>query len=205
MLRRKLRSSLVTGIAIVTPVIISVLIIKILYDWSMILVTPLIQTSGISTFTGGIELLSQAVAVTVALLTTLLIGAVSKTRPGKIFLGETSKIAGFIPLFGNIYFTVKQVTNSLSSSNSRFKRAVIVEYPKEGFRSIGFITGKANPELQKEFDEELYNIYIPHSPNPTVGEFKLVNEDEITETDMSVKKALKLAMTMGLDTKKEQP
>jgi uncharacterized membrane protein len=198
MTKRKIQDSFVSGLMILAPLIVTVLVLKLLFDWSLILINPIVRGAQLTNYTGQVEILAQVAAGALVMIGILVVGIISRSSRGKAFLADLGRIPSFIPVFRTIYFTVKEISTSFSDRDSRFKRAVKLEYPREGFHSIGFVTGEAPSEIQEKAGDKLYNVYIPHSPNPTVGELKMLPETEIDDLDMSVKKALKLVMTSGI-------
>lgn len=195
-MKKKLKNSFISGLVIVAPFLVTVLVLKILFDWSLILINPIVTNTGLGKLTGNMELVAQLIAGLIVVIGISLIGAMSRTSKGRDLIGDVGRIPEMIPVFRTVYSTVRQVSRSISSGNSKFKRAVKLEYPKDGFKSIGFVTGEVPEEICG--DEKHFYVYIPHSPNPTVGELKMVPENEFTEIDMSVRKALKTVMTSGI-------
>lgn len=108
------------------------------------------------------------------------------------------KFINFIPLFGKIYLSVRRVASSLTGTESRFKKLVMVEYPRKNLYNIGLMTSKAPAPIHEEGEITLYTVFLPNSPNPTVGWTIVVPEEEIIDVDMSVQKGLKLLMTTGM-------
>lgn len=198
MSRHRIRDSFISGLLIVAPLIISLLVLKLLYDWSLILINPIVRGTRLANYTGNIELVAQVITGFTVIILILIVGMASRTSRGSLVMGKMGRIPGSIPVFRSIYFTVKEISAGFSGGESRFKRAVKLEFPRENFHSIGFVTGKAPSEISEKEGEELYNVYIPHSPNPTVGELKILPEKEMEDLDMSVRKALKLVMTSGI-------
>ena len=85
-----------------------------------------------------------------------------------------------IPLAGSVYKTLKQLLETFLRDNStRFRRVVLVEYPREGLYSVGFVTGVVGPSLQAELQEPLLSVFIPTAPNPTTGWYTLVPETSV--------------------------
>ena len=87
-----------------------------------------------------------------------------------------------------------------------FERVALLEYPRKGIYSIGFVTSEAKEEVQHKTDKRIINIFVPTTPNPTSGVFLLVPEEELTYLDMTVEEGLKLVVSAGKvtpDYKKE--
>ena len=104
-----------------------------------------------------------------------------------------------IPLAGSVYKTLKQLLATFLRDNSqRFRRVVLVEYPREGLYSVGFVTGVVGPSLQAELTEPLLSVFIPTAPNPTTGWYTLVPETSVKDLDISVEDAFRTIISAGI-------
>jgi uncharacterized membrane protein len=79
-----------------------------------------------------------------------------------------------------------------------------VEYPREGIYSLGFVTSESPSTVQNTVGEQVYNVYLPNSPNPTQGRFALVPEAQVQEVDMSVSRSIRLLVTTGIAEDQEE-
>lgn len=103
-----------------------------------------------------------------------------------------------IPLAKPIYTTLKQISQLAFSQNMKaYKKVVLIEYPRKGIYSLGFLTNKENKAMSNYLGKRLINIFIPTSPNPTSGMFIMVSEDEVKELDMRIEDAIKLIISGG--------
>jgi len=101
-----------------------------------------------------------------------------------------------IPVVKSIYAVAHQATEALTSSTGhRFSRVVFLEWPREGYLALGFVTGHCHLPVQ---EETLIVVYIPTVPNPTSGNLAFVSEREVIETDMSVEDAMKVVFSGGI-------
>ena len=104
-----------------------------------------------------------------------------------------------IPVVGPLYTSVKQVSDTLlSSSGNAFRKALLVEYPRRGSYTIGFLTGIPGGDVLNHLKEDHVSVYVPTTPNPTSGFFLMVPRSEVIELDMSVDAALKYIVSMGV-------
>lgn len=104
-----------------------------------------------------------------------------------------------IPGFRGIYSALKQLSDTvLSPSGNSFKKALLIEYPRRGLWTIAFQTGHYQGEIADKIGEEIINIYIPTTPNPTSGFFILLPKKDTIELDMSVDEAFKLVISTGV-------
>ena len=116
------------------------------------------------------DLINLALGLTVPLLGILLIGLMARNIVGRWLLEFGEGTLQRIPLAGSVYKTLKQLLETFLRDNStRFRRVVLVEYPREGLYSVGFVTGVVGPSLQAELQEPLLSVFIPTAPNPTTG------------------------------------
>ena len=106
-----------------------------------------------------------------------------------------------IPIVRTIYSSVKQVSDTIFSPNGQaFRKAVLVQYPREGSWTIAFLTGAPGPGVIEHLPGEHVSVYVPTTPNPTSGFFLLMRRSEVVELDMSVDAALKYIVSMGVVT-----
>ena len=120
------------------------------------------------------------------------------------FIGQWSLRKGAwalrrIPIVKSIYSSVKQVSDTLfSSSGNAFRKAVLVQYPREGSWTIAFVTGRPGGETARHLHDDYLSLYVPTTPNPTSGFFLMVKRVDLIELDMSVDEALKYIISMGV-------
>jgi uncharacterized membrane protein len=106
-----------------------------------------------------------------------------------------------VPLIGAIYASVKQIVETFSSQNrAMFQRVVLVQFPRPGTFAIGFLTSVAKGEAQARTSQELWNVFVPTTPNPTSGFLIMVPREELIDMDMSVGEAMKLIISGGAVT-----
>jgi uncharacterized membrane protein len=136
-----------------------------------------------------------ALVLAVALLTA--IGVVARHYIGKRIIGWLDAAMMNVPLFNKFYGAIKQVNDAFSGSKNSFKTVVLVEFPREGMYSIGFITGEQHDEVQLKTNEKVVAVFIPTTPNPTSGFMVLVPENKVTRLDMSVPDGVKYIVSLG--------
>lgn len=104
-----------------------------------------------------------------------------------------------IPIVKSIYYSVKQVSDTLfSSSGEAFRKALLIQYPREGSWTIAFQTGTPGGEVAKRLDGDFVSVYVPTTPNPTSGFFLMMPKRDVVELEMSVDDALKYIISMGV-------
>ncbi len=149
----------------------------------------------------GVEWLGQwpglGVVVMVALM--LLTGVFVTNIFGQWWLRQWDSVVSRIPIVKSIYSSVKQVSDTLFSSNGNaFREAVLVQYPHAGSWTIAFVTGKPGGEVAALLPGEHVSLYVPTTPNPTSGFFLMMHRTAIHPLDMSVDEALKYIISMGV-------
>lgn len=104
-----------------------------------------------------------------------------------------------IPVVRSIYQSVKQISDTVfSPSGQAFRQAVLVQYPRAGSWTIGFLTGTPGGEIAERLGNNMVSLYVPTTPNPTSGFFLMLPKDDVLELDMSVEDALKYLISMGV-------
>lgn len=104
-----------------------------------------------------------------------------------------------IPVVRSIYQSVKQISDTVfSPSGQAFRQAVLVQYPRQGSWTIGFLTGAPGGEIADRLGDNMVSLYVPTTPNPTSGFFLMVPKADVLELDMSVEDALKYLISMGV-------
>ena len=145
------------------------------------------------------DLINLGLGLTVPLLGILLIGLMARNIVGRWLLEFGEGTLQRIPLAGSVYKTLKQLLETFLRDNStRFRRVVLVEYPREGLFSVGFVTGVVGPSLQADLQEPLLSVFIPTAPNPTTGWYTLVPESSVRELDISVEDAFRTIISAGI-------
>ena len=104
-----------------------------------------------------------------------------------------------IPVVKSIYYSVKQVSDTLLSSNGQaFRKALLIQYPHQGIWTIAFQTGKPGGDAARHLGDDFVSVYVPTTPNPTSGFFLMLPRKDAIELDMSVDEALKYIISMGV-------
>ena len=129
----------------------------------------------------------------------LLTGMFATNIVGQWWLRQGNRLLSKIPIVKSIYNSVKQVSDTLFSSNGNaFREAVLVQYPRAGAWTIAFVTGKPGGEVAHYLGAEHISVYVPTTPNPTSGFFLMVPRTDVQRLAMSVDEALKYVISMGV-------
>lgn len=139
------------------------------------------------------------VGVLVTLLLILITGLAAANFVGQRLVGFWESLLSRIPVVKSIYYSVKQVSDTLfSSSGQAFRKALLVQYPREGAWTIAFLTGQPGGDAANHLHGDYVSVYVPTTPNPTSGFFLMMPREDVIELDMSVDEALKYIISMGV-------
>ncbi len=128
-----------------------------------------------------------------------LVGALTAGFVGRLWIALSETVLSRMPVVRSLYTALKQIFETVFSDTGRsFKDAVLVQYPKKDMWVIGFLTGSAKGEVQSKIKENVVNVFIPTTPNPTSGFLVFVPEGDIKPLDMTVEQALKLIISAGI-------
>lgn len=129
----------------------------------------------------------------------LLMGAIASNFLGRRLLMFGNALLRRIPIVRSIYSSVKQVSDTLFSENGNaFRKALLVQWPREGVWTIGFLTGVPGGDVVNHLPANYLSVYIPTTPNPTGGYFVMLKKAECIELKMSVDEALTYVISMGV-------
>lgn len=137
--------------------------------------------------------------VLLALGILLLVGATASNFLGRKLVAWWDALLNRIPVVRSIYSGVKQVSDTLfSETGNAFRTAVLVQWPRPGVWTIGFVTGTPGGDVVNYLQGEYFSVYVPTTPNPTGGYFVMLKKSDCIELNMSVDEALKYVVSMGV-------
>ncbi len=137
--------------------------------------------------------------VLLALAIVLSIGALATNFFGKKIVSWWDALLSRIPIVRSIYSSVKQVSDTLFSENGNaFRKALLVQWPREGVWTIAFQTGTPGGDVVNHLPGEYLSVYVPTTPNPTGGYFVMLKKTDCIELKMSVDEALTYVISMGV-------
>ena len=200
---RRIRQYLITGMLVWLPMGVTIWVLAWL--WGMLdgiflavlhaLATVIPGLSGLTDFLQGIPGLGVILVVVVLLASGLFVANIF----GQWWLKQWNRIVMRVPVVNTIYNSVKQVSDTLfSGSGKAFSKALLVQYPRQGSWTIGFLTGHPSNALAKLLPHECVSVYVPTTPNPTSGFFLMMPKADVVELDMSVDEALRYVISMGV-------
>jgi len=200
-LQQDLKNDLIAGLLVVIPLATTIWLSTIVSRFVLAFLTSIPkQLNPFITLNPLLQdLINLSLGLTVPLLGILLIGLMARNFVGRWLLEFGEGTLSRIPFAGSVYKTLKQLLETFLRDNSkRFRRVVLVEYPREGLFSVGFVTGLVGPSLQPEIDETLLSVFIPTAPNPTTGWYTLVPESSVKDLNISVEDAFRTIISAGI-------
>lgn len=199
----RLRAYFLAGILITAPIAITLAVAFWLIDFVDSRVVPLIPVQwNPDTYLHkyfGVEFSLPGIGVVILFIAITLIGWLTANFLGRFLVRTGENIVARMPVVRSVYGAVKQIMETVFRNQSEaFRQAVLVEYPRRGLWTIAFITGETEGEVQNLTEEDIVNIYVPTTPNPTSGFLLFVPRKDVVILDMSVDDAFKMVVSVGL-------
>jgi uncharacterized membrane protein len=187
-----LRKSFFAGLLVVVPVAASVLILLGVFTWVTDFMLPDALRQQMLTPLYRIIALILFVAFTIG------VGRVTRLVVGKRMVSATESIITYVPLLNKTYGFMKEISQTLlSGKKTMFQRVVLVEFPRAGVYTIGFVTSETGGEIQEKMRETVISVFVPATPNPTSGFLLFVPRGELIELRMSVAEGMKMVISCG--------
>lgn len=195
--KQDLKNDLIAGLVVIIPLATTIWLTLNVASWVIRFLTRFPKQ--LNPFTGMnpflVALINLGIGFAVPLLAILLIGLMARNIAGRWLLDLGERIVQSIPLAGSVYKTIQQLLQSVfQDSKTRFRRVVLIEYPRRGLWAIAFVTGAAVTDSPNK----MLSIFIPTTPNPTSGWYSIVSEDEILNLSISIEDAFKVLLSGGI-------
>lgn len=199
--KQDLKNDLIAGLLVVIPLATTIWLTITISSWVINFLTQIPKQ--VNPFDGMhpilVNLLNLAVGLAVPLLCILVIGLMARNIGGRWLLDLGERLLQAIPLAGSVYKTLKQLLETLlKDTKGKFRRVILVEYPRRGMWAIAFVTGTISNEIQSHLARPSLSIFIPTTPNPTSGWYAIVPEDEVVNLSMSIEDAFKVIISGGI-------
>ena len=201
------RASFLTGLLIVLPGVISLAVVKWLFgtiasftDTLLFFLKWFIKPENVfqNGSSGEMFWYWSLLAFAVAVVSITVIGLLGRYYIGKRLIAWVDGVMLRVPVLNKIYGTIKQVDEAFTSGKkSSFKTVVLIEYPREGLYSVGFITSESQDEVARKTNLQTVCVFIPTTPIPTSGFLVIVPAEKVTKLDMSVADGFKYIISLG--------
>jgi uncharacterized membrane protein len=197
------RASFFTGLLIVLPGVVTLAVVKWFFGTissltdSLLFFLPTTLTHE-NDGAGPVHWYWSLLALLMAVVIVSVIGVLARYYIGKRLIAWADGLMLRVPVLNKIYGTIKQVDEAFSSEKkSSFKTVVLVEYPREGIYSVGFITSEQADEVEKKTKQKCVCVFIPTTPIPTGGFLILVPQEKVIKLDMSVADGFRYIISIG--------
>lgn len=191
-----LKRYFITGLLVLVPLAITLWVLNLVIstmDQTLLLLPLALQKPEIF----GYHLPGIGVILTIGVV--LLVGLLAHNFVGRQLVLWWEGLLNRIPIVRSIYSSVKQVSDTvLSPSGQAFRKAVLVEFPRKGSWSVGFIVGTPGVEIERRLANTPQTVFVATAPNPTSGYIVILPPEEIIELEMSVDEALKFIVSLGV-------
>ena len=187
----KLRNYFITGIVVLVPIGITLYLTKFFITVSSKLIPSEINPNSYLPF------LIPGIEIVLAIIFITFIGYLSLSFIGKKILQLFNDLLKRIPILRTIYSAMGQMAEALAPKRKSKKSVVLIEYPRKGTWAVGFATKDNKGEISKKTNQNLVNVFVPTTPNPTSGFLLMFPKDEIIYLDMSFEEASKFIVSAG--------
>lgn len=197
---RSIRTAFITGLLILLPLGVTVFTVGLVLDRignpASELFFRFIDTNIRDLPTIGISLQIVSLIIVFSIITIL--GYFSRIFIGQLLFNFFERALGKVPLINLIYNTVKQIVDTFTQQQKAvFEEVVLIEYPRKGAYAIGFLTNRAKGEIQALTGEDLVNVFVPTTPNPTSGFLLMLPKESVVSMKMSISDGMKLIISGG--------
>ena len=196
MRRQLIKRWFITGLLIWVPLAITAWVLSLIAgaaDQTLRLLPESVRPQALL----GVNIPGAGVALTLLIILTT--GLLAANFIGQRLVSWWEQLLARIPVVSSIYNSVKQVSDTLfSSSGNAFRKALLIQYPREGTWTIAFLTGKPGGDVSNHLKGDFVSVYVPTTPNPTSGFFLMLPKSDVIELDMAVDEALKYIISMGV-------
>ena len=187
----KLRNNFIAGIVVLIPIGITLYLTLFIIKFSGKIIPKEINPNNYLPFDiPGIEIL-------IALFLITLIGWLSLSFIGKKFFEFFNNVLKKIPILRTIYSAIGQMTESFTKTDNKQKSVVLLEYPRNGVWAVGFATRENQGLIKDKIKEDLINVFVPTTPNPTSGFLLMVPKKDLIYLDVTFEQASKFIVSAG--------
>ena len=187
----KIRNNFIAGVVVLIPIGITLYLTLFIIRISSKVIPKEINPNNYLPFDiPGVEIL-------IALIIITFIGWLSLSFLGKKFFELFNNILKKIPILRTIYSAIGQMTESFTKSDNKQKSVVLLEYPRKGVWAVGFATKENTGLIKEKIKEDLINVFVPTTPNPTSGFLLMVPKKDLIYLEVSFEQASKFIVSAG--------
>ena len=187
----KIRNNFIAGIVVLIPIGITLYLTLFLIRISGRIIPKEINPNNYLPFNiPGVEII-------IALMVITFIGWLSLSFLGKKFFELFNNILRKIPILRTIYSAIGQMTETFTKSDNKQKSVVLLEYPRKGIWAVGFATKENKGLIKNKVEEDIINVFVPTTPNPTSGFLLMVPKKDLIYLDVSFEQASKFIVSAG--------
>ena len=195
----RLRTYFLTGVIVAAPISITVFLVWQFLSFLDTHVAGLLPARYNPETYLPFSLPGLGLLIMLAFLT--LVGMLTAGLAGRTLVRMGERLLSRMPVIRSVYGTLKQIFETILAQKSRsFREVVLVEYPRRGLGAIGFVTGPTRGEVQARSEDELVNVFLPTTPNPTSGFLLFVPKRDLIHLDMTIEEGIKLVISGGIVT-----
>jgi uncharacterized membrane protein len=200
------RASFFTGLAVALPALLTLAAVKWLFgtissftDTLLFFLKYFLDPKSVyeNGKSGSMFWYWSLLALVLAVVLISFVGVLTRYYIGKRLIKWLDTAMMNVPLLNKVYGAIKQINEAFSGNKNSFKTVVLVEFPREGMYSVGFLTSEQHAEVQHKTKETVVAVFIPTTPNPTSGFLVLVPEEKVTKLDMTVADGIKYIVSLG--------
>lgn len=193
----RLRNYFLTGIVVTAPISLTVYLTWEFIAWVDDRVTPLVPAKYNPETYLPFSIPGLGLLIMVVFLT--FVGFVTANFFGRALIKFGERLVNRVPIVRTIYNALRQILETVfTQSSTSFRQVVLVEYPRRGIWTTAFVTSDTEGEVARLFDDEMINIYVPTTPNPTSGFLLIAPRKDLIFLDVSVEEATKFVISLGI-------
>lgn len=197
--RRHIRSYFMAGVLVTAPIGITFYISWLLIRWVDAQVTPLLPPA--YNPENYLPFAIPGLGLVIVFIVLTFIGWSTAGLLGRLWTRVSEHLLRRMPVIRSVYAAVKQIIETiLKQQSNAFREVVLFEYPRRGSWAIGFITGQTQGEVQNLTTDDVVNVFLPTTPNPTSGYLLFIPKKELVILDMTVEEGIKMVVSGGIVT-----
>ena len=187
----KFRNYFITGVVVLIPIGITIYLTLFIIKISSSIIPKEINPNHYLPYNiPGVEILIAIIIIT-------FIGWLSLSFIGKRMLLIFNNLLKKIPILRTIYSAIVQMTETFTTGDTNRKNVVLVEYPRKGTWAVGFATNKNTGEIKNKIGQEVVNVFVPTTPNPTSGFLLMFPKEDVIYLDITFEQASKFIVSAG--------